>query len=129
MAQYNIPVVAVVANNRCWMAIRDLQQGMLGEDCVFGNDFECGGEPYSPDFAAIAKNFGIQSERISKRGSVNEAVTRALASGRPALIEVDVYDRYPESGGEAFGWWDVPIPAYLRQRREKYETDLKGETV
>jgi len=60
---------------------------------------------------------------------VKEAVLRALASGKPALIEADVYDRYPESGGEAFGWWDVPIPAYLEERRVKYETELSGETV
>lgn len=129
MAQYGIPVVAVVANNRCWMAIRDLQQGMLGEKCVFGNDFERNGEPYSPDFAAIAKNFGIHGERISERGSVKDAIARALALKKPALIEADVYDRYPESGGDAFGWWDVPIPAYLERRREKYESELIGETV
>jgi len=129
MAQYGIPVVVIVANNRCWMAIRDLQQGMLGESCVFGNDFEKDGEPYSPDFAAIASGFGIQSERISKRGSVKGAVEHAFASGGPAFIEADVYDRYPESGGEAFGWWDVPIPTYLEERRARYETELSGETV
>jgi acetolactate synthase-1/2/3 large subunit len=129
MAQYDIPVVVVLANNRCWMAIKDLQQGMLGEEHLFGNDFLHNGEPYSPDFAAIAQSFGIQSEKISKRGSVKAAVTRALESGRPALIEVDVYDGYPESGGGAYGWWDVPIPAYMTERRAKYESELTGETV
>jgi len=129
MAQYDIPVVIVLANNRCWMAIKDLQQGMLGEEHLFGNDFTHNGEHYSPDFAAIAQNFGIQSEKISKRGSVKAAVTRALESGKPALIEVDVYDGYPESGGGAYGWWDVPIPAYMTERRAKYESELTGETV
>ena len=129
MAQYDIPVVVVLANNRCWMAIKDLQQGMLGEQYCFGNDFMRKGEAYSPDFAAIAQSFGIQSEKISQRGSVGAAVKRALESGKPWLIEVDVYDGYPESGGGAYGWWDVPIPAYMTERRAKYESELAGETV
>ncbi len=129
MAQYDIPVVVVLANNRCWMAIEDLQRGMLGSNHAFGNRFEQGEEPYSPDFAEIAKNFGIASEKISARGSVAAAVTKALASKKPALIEVDVYDQYPESGGAAYGWWDVPIPTYLEERREKYDRERTGERV
>ena len=129
MAQYDIPVVIVLANNRCWMAIEDLQRGMLGNTHAFGNRFERENEPYSPDFAAIAKNFGIASEKISARGSVSAAVKRALASKKPALIEVDVYDRYPESGGAAYGWWDVPIPAYLEERRAKYDRERANEKV
>ena len=129
MAQYDIPVVVVLANNRCWMAIEDLQRGVLGDAYAFGNRFEHGSEPYSPDFAKIAGSFGIQSEKISARGSVAQAVNRALASGKPALIEVDVYDAYPESGGAAYGWWDVPVPAHMEQRRAQYESELAEETV
>ena len=54
---------------------------------------------------------------------------RALASKKPALIEVDVYDQYPESGGAAYGWWDVPIPTYLEERRAKYDRERAGERV
>lgn len=129
MAQYDIPVVVVLANNRCWMAIEDLQRGVLGDAHAFGNRFEQDGEAYSPDFAGIAKNFGIYSEKISQRGSIVKAVSRALASGKPALIEVDVYDVYPESGGAAYGWWDVPIPAHMTARRAQYERELAEETV
>lgn len=129
MAQYDIPVVVVLANNRCWMAIEDLQRGMLGNAHAFGNRFEQGEEPYSPDFAEIAKSFGVASEKISTRGSVAAAVTKALDSKKPALIEVDVYDQYPESGGAAYGWWDVPIPTYLDERRAKYDRERAGEKV
>ena len=129
MAQYDIPVVVVLANNRGWLAIKDLQQGMLGERYCFGNDFLCGGEPYSPDFSAIAQSFGVQSERVSRRGEAKAAIVRALESGRPALVEVDVYDRYPASGGAAYGWWDVPIPASMPERRAQYEREMAEETV
>jgi len=129
MAQYDIPVVIVLANNRCWMAIEDLQRGMLGNSHAFGNRFEHEDEPYSPDFVQIAKSFGIASEQISARGSVAASVTKALSSKKPALIEVDVYDQYPESGGAAYGWWDVPIPTYLEERRAKYDRERAGERV
>lgn len=129
MAQYDIPVVIVLANNRGWLAIKDLQQGMLGERYCFGNDFLRDGEPYSPDFAAIAKSFGVQAERVSRRGEAKAAISRALASGKPALVEVDVYERYPASGGAAYGWWDVPIPATMTERRAQYEREMVEETV
>ena len=129
MAQYDIPVVIVLANNRCWMAIEDLQRGVLGEEHAFGNRFMREDTPYSPDFAQIAQSFGITSEKISARGSVEGAVSRALASGKPALIEVDVYDQYPESGGAAYGWWDVPIPAHMHARRAQYEREQAEETI
>ncbi len=129
MAQYNIPVVVVLANNRCWMAIEDLQRGVLGDSHAFGNRFESETGPYSPDFVKIAESFGVQSERISARGSVAQAVKSALKSGKPALIEVDVYDVYPESGGAAYGWWDVPVPAHMEKRRAQYERELAEETV
>lgn len=129
MAQYDIPVVVILANNSCWMAIEDLQRSVLGDDSAFGNRFQKGTEVYSPDFAKIAENFGVASQKISQRGSVADAVNRALSSGKPALIEVDVYDVYPESGGDAYGWWDVPIPAHMAERRERYECEMAEETV
>jgi hypothetical protein len=42
---------------------------------------------------------------------------------------VDVHRDYPYSGGKAFGWWDVPIPAYLEERRAKYEEEIEEELV
>jgi acetolactate synthase I/II/III large subunit len=129
MAQYGINVVIVLANNRSWMAIEDLQRAVLGDAHAFGNRFTQDGTAYSPDFAAIANDFGVASEKISVRGSVAGAVSRALASDKPALIEVDVYDVYPESGGAAYGWWDVPIPAHMTARRAQYERELSEEKV
>lgn len=129
MAQYDIPVVILLANNSGWMAIKDLQQDVFGGDHTFGNDWTRGGKPYSPDFAAIAKSFGIHSQKISREDEVAEALKAAFAQNAPALIEVDVHREYPESGGDAFGWWDVPIPAYMEEPRKKYEAGAKEEQV
>lgn len=129
LSQYEVPVVVIVANNRGWMAIKDLQYDVLGEEYAFGNDFERLGEPYSPDFEAVARAFGIDACTISQPGELAGALGRALDSGKPALISVDVCREYPASGGEAYGWWDVPIPAYMPERRKAYEKGLGEERV
>ncbi len=129
MAQYDIPVVVMLLNNSGWMAIKDLQADVFGEDHTFGNDFKKGEELYSPDFAAIAQNFGIYSEKISQEEEVKGALERAIALNKPALIEVSVHRNYPDSGGDSYGWWDVPIPEYMEERRKIFEEKKSGETV
>ena len=71
----------------------------------------------------------LSPEAIGLAGEAAAAIARALESGKPALVEVDVYDRYPASGGAAYGWWDVPIPCYMAERRAQYEREMAGETV
>ncbi|HQK73020.1 MAG TPA: thiamine pyrophosphate-binding protein [Clostridiales bacterium] len=129
MAQYNIPVVVILANNSGWMAIKDLQMDALGGETAFGNDFERDGRVYSPDFAAVAKAFGISAYPAKDQQGVKEALASAFAGGGPALISVDVSREYPLTGGKAFGWWDVPIPAYIREKRAAYEKARDEETL
>ena len=94
LAQYQIPVVVIMANNCGWMAIKDLQADVLGEDRTFGNDWERGGEIYTPDFHTIAESFGIYSQKISQPDQVASAVESALACKEPSFIEVSL-QRYP----------------------------------
>jgi len=129
MAQYDIPVVVVLANNCGWMAIKDLQTDVLGKESVFGNDFQQGEAVYSPDFAGIARAFGIQAYDESTAEGIRATLAQAIASGKPALIHVDVCREHPHSGGKAFGWWDVPIPAYMEEKRAAYEAQMAEITV
>jgi acetolactate synthase-1/2/3 large subunit len=129
IAQYDIPVVIVLADNCGWLAIKDLQTDKLGADAVFGNDFTRGGAVYRPDFKAIAEAFGIRAYRESTTEGMAKALFEAVASGKPALIHVNVCREYPNSGGKAFGWWDVPIPAYMEDKRAAYERESAEETV
>src|SRR5690606_7504821 len=88
MAQYDIPVIVILANNCGWMAIKDLQVDAYGEDKTFGNDWIRNGEIYSPDFVKIAEAFGVAAVSISKRSEVKRALEDALTAGRPALVHV-----------------------------------------
>ncbi|MBO4325768.1 MAG: thiamine pyrophosphate-binding protein [Clostridia bacterium] len=132
MAQYEIPIVVIVADNRGWMAIKDLQIDVLGKEAAFGNDFEQNGAGYDPDFKTIAEAFHIKSYLANDEESFGKALKDALATteaGKPAFIHVPVSSEYPYSGGKAFGWWDVPIPAYMEEKRKNYESGIREESV
>ncbi len=120
----------VVLNNYGWIAIKDLQQTAFGEDRGYGTAFEDkDGKPYSPDFKQIAEGFGCYSEKLSTKEEIIPALERANKSGKPAVIEILVNRTYPFTGSPAVGWWDVPIPEYLKDRREKYKEEKKGEKI
>ncbi len=125
--QYDLPVVYVVANNAGWIAIRDLQAAVYGQERAMGAEFLKDGRPISPDLAALARAFGCYAERISAPDEIRPALERAFASGRPAVVEVMVERDYPLSGSPAVGWWDVPVPAYLAEPRARYERERAEE--
>ncbi|MCK4481143.1 MAG: thiamine pyrophosphate-binding protein [Candidatus Lokiarchaeota archaeon] len=120
----------IVLNNHGWIAIKDLQQAAFGEDRGYGTAFhDKDGNTYSPDFAKIGEAFGCYSEKISRKDEIIPTLERAAKSGKPAVIEIEVQREYPFTGSPAVGWWDVPIPEYLKDRRKKYEQESKGEKI
>ncbi len=120
----------IVINNYGWIAIKDLQQTAFGEDRGYGTAFEnFEGKAYSPDFAKIAEGFGCYAEKLTKKEEIIPALERATKSGKPSVIEILVNRTYPFTGSPAVGWWDVPIPEYLKERRSKYEQEIKEEKL
>ncbi len=128
--QYNIPVVSIVFNNQGWQAIRDLQLIAFGEEANYATMFE--GEdaaPMTPHIANAAKAFGAHAARISKPDEVAPTLEEALALGKPAIIEIMIDMTFGTSGGQAPGWWDVPIPEYLGKRWEVYQEEKRDERI
>lgn len=77
----NIPVVYVVFND----------QG-LGNERAFQNE-HFGGRYFAvdyknPDFGALAKVFGAHGEHVTRPQDLEGAIQRALASGKPAIVDV-----------------------------------------
>jgi acetolactate synthase-1/2/3 large subunit len=129
-AQYGIAVVAFVVNNVGWISIKDLQMAAYGQDRAFASDFvRRDGSLCTPDLTAAARAFGLHAERIEAPGQVRPALERAFSSGGPALIEVMANRVFPTSGGRACGWWDVPVPTYLQERRKRYEREREEERL
>jgi acetolactate synthase-1/2/3 large subunit len=125
--QYRIPVVYVVANNIGWLAIRDLQAAVYGEERAVGAEFLAEEDPISPNLAELARAFGCHAERVAAPDMVRPALERAFAANGPAVVEVMVERDYPLSGNPAVGWWDVPVPAYMPELRAKYEREREEE--
>jgi hypothetical protein len=63
----------------------------------------------------------VLGERISAPGEVRPALEWAFAAGSAAVVEVLVERDYSLSGSPTVGWWDVPVPVYREERRERYE--------
>ena len=120
----------ILINNHGWIAIKDLQQSAFGEDRGYGTAFsDTKGETYSPDFAKIGEAFGCYAERVSRKEEIRPALERAKTSGKPALIEIKVQREFPYTGSPAVGWWDVPIPEYLTEKRKQYEEEKTEEKL
>lgn len=128
--KYNIPVIIMLVNNYGWHAIKDLQIDVYGKDYAFGNDFnDADGKPYSPDFAEIAKGFDIYAQKANSVEEAAAALENALAANKPSLIEVMVSSEHPYTGGCATGWWDVPVPHYIKTPYENYNKGKEDEIL
>ncbi len=129
LAQYDIPVIVIVADNSGWMAIKDLQMNAFGPNLAFGNDFMKDGVPYSPNFNQLAASFGLVNFRAETASQLKETLEKSLALKKPVFINVPVTREFPLTGGQTFGWWDVPIPVYMDEKRREYEAAIAEETV
>lgn len=125
--QYSIPAVAVVLNNQGWQAIRDLQEIAFGDGASYGSMFEQEREPITPHLADAARAFGAHAVRVSYPDEIAPALQAALDSGTPAVVEIMVDTQMGTSGGQAPGWWDVPVPGYYADRRARYEREKSEE--
>jgi acetolactate synthase I/II/III large subunit len=104
--EYNIPVVWVVWNNYAYASIRGLQRGYLdGRELATDFKHPDTGQPYNPDFAAMARSAGIEGVRIDHATDLGDAVRAGIATGRPYLIDAQISaDKNP--GGA--GVWELP---------------------
>ncbi len=79
--QYGLPILIVVVNNGSYGTIRMHQErhypGRISAT-----------ELHNPDFAALARAYGAFGERVERTEDFAPALERALASGKPALLEL-----------------------------------------
>jgi acetolactate synthase-1/2/3 large subunit len=82
----DIPVVWVVMNNRAFGTIAGLQKAHFGT--TLGTVFEKDGCPYSADFAAMARAYGVEGVTIESADQFKPALQQAIASNRPVVLDV-----------------------------------------
>lgn len=84
---HSIPVVFLVFNNSGYVSPSDVQTPVV-EQHRAGEFNLPDGKPYSPDFAGIARNFGLEAWRVEHASQLNPTFIKALNSKGPSLVEV-----------------------------------------
>jgi len=102
-----LPAVWLVWNNGGYISIRDQQRGYFGAGRELATSFSRAGtgEPYSADYAAMARSMGAQGLRVEAPGDLGFALKTALASGLPTVIDVPVA---ADPGQPSAATWDLP---------------------
>jgi acetolactate synthase-1/2/3 large subunit len=81
--QYELPIVVLLVNNGMYATIRMHQERQF-PGRVIGTTLD------NPDFVALAQAYGGHGERVERTEDFEAAFERALASGKPALLDLPV---------------------------------------
>ena len=96
----------MVWNNYAYGSIRGLQRGYLDKR-ELATDFRhpATGQPYNPDFAAMARSAGVEGVSIDRPGDLGDAIRAGIASGKPYLIDANISGDLNPPGA---GVWELP---------------------
>jgi benzoylformate decarboxylase len=85
-AQFNLPILFLVLNNRRYAALQEFAPrfGFLAGEPVQGTELP------GIDFVALAQGLGCSALRVGHSSDLEPALTRALQSTSPVLLEVVV---------------------------------------
>ena len=81
--QYGLPIVVLLVNNGMYATIRMHQERQYPRR-VIGTDL------VNPDFPALARSYGAHGERVERTADFADTFERALASGKPSVLELPV---------------------------------------
>jgi len=85
--EQNIPVIWVVMNNSAFGTIAGLEYANY--QTRFGTEFRTpDGERYSPNWAEVARAYGVQAIRIESADEFKPALEKAVAANAPFLLDV-----------------------------------------
>ena len=82
----HIPVIWVIMNNHAFGTIAGLEKAHY--DTTFGTVFEVDGKTYSPDYAAIARAYGVEGITVNAAEELLPALQQAIAMKAPVVIDV-----------------------------------------
>ena len=87
-AEHGLAIVWIVMNNNAFGTIAGLQKAHYGT--TFGTVFNGGSDwkELKPNYAAIAQAYGCEGVRIQSAAELGPALRKALASGRPYVLDV-----------------------------------------
>lgn len=99
VAEYDLPLVICVFNDRGYGVLRVIQDSVL--------DQRSGVDLHTPDFVKVAEGMGLAAERVSGLDAFEPAFKRALDRPGPTLLDIDLDSLAP---------MHFPLPAHQRRR-------------
>ena len=100
-AEEEVGVVWVIMNNNAYGTIAGLQMAHYGT--TIGCVFRCDGQPYSPDFAAVARAYGAEGVKIQSAAEFREVLEQAIKSNKPFVIDVAMLNNPVPTAGH----WNI----------------------
>jgi acetolactate synthase-1/2/3 large subunit len=100
-AEMGVAVVWVIMNNNAFGTIAGLQKAHYG--LTYGTVFPSDGGEYRPDYAAIAKAYGVDGIRIHSAAEFKPALEKAIASKKPFVLDVAMRNNPTPTAGH----WNI----------------------
>jgi len=97
----NTAVVFVIMNNNAFGTIAGLEKAHYGT--TFGTVFEKNGQSTSPDYAAVARAYGVEGIKITTAGQFKPALEKAIQSNRPVVLDVAMINNPVPTAGH----WNI----------------------
>jgi len=82
----DIAVVWLIMNNHAFGTIAGLEAAHYGT--TFATVFEKDGRTWSPDYAAIARAYGVEGVKVASAAELKPALAKAIKSKKPVVIDV-----------------------------------------
>jgi len=97
----DIAVIWLIMNNNAFGTIAGLEKAHY--DTTFGTVFEKGGQSTSPDYAAVARAYGVEGIRISSAAEFKPALIEAIAMDKPVVLDVPMINNPVPTAGH----WNI----------------------
>jgi len=100
LANLKLPIVVLVVNNSSYRVLKLILRrwgGPWGDSPALPPGLELGAP--NVDFVALGGSMGVDGERVAKPAELRPALERALASGRPYILDVRVEQPDSDTGG------------------------------
>ena len=81
-----IAVIWLIMNNNAFGTIAGLEKAHYGT--TFGSVFAKDGQSTSPDYAAVARAYGVEGLRINTAAEFKPALLKAIALNKPVVLDV-----------------------------------------
>ena len=84
---HNLPIKVIVADNQAWGSILVSQERRYGADGIYGTRLA------APDFAALARAYGMPAWTVDATRDFGAAFASALSHDGPALLHLKLDER------------------------------------